>query len=369
MLLLLYERLPGAREGLHPVAWAGVAAGVGAISREYGLYFIILGTGLLASSGRGRKVVAFLLPAACVAGPWYVRNWIRTGDPVFPALGAVFPTNRVHVEIMADIAHFMGFGGPAESIGMLPAVLAATSGAVWILGTAGAVRLRFRTQGILSAALLVIALWVWSMPQTAGGWNYSMRVLLPVMVLGSVLAGWIAGSGGRIRATAALLLAALSVDCARRAWLLPDDPLSTPWTLSFDEWQTFRAQDEMAQRRNIWPVLAKAAGSGYNLVDSPQPFVATIAAGGHPTPLVSPRAAPVFDPSISMDQAVRRLRSLNVRFVTFSVANPVVDKLVERHPVLRQLAHDYVPVANVKGLLIFDLAFLSRRQATSGSAQ
>jgi len=51
------------------------------------------------------------------------------------------------------------------------------------------------------------------------------------------------------------------------------------------------------------------------------------------------------------------------------VANPVVDKLVERHPVLRQLAHDYVPVANVKGLLIFDLAFLSRRQATSGSAQ
>jgi hypothetical protein len=51
-----------------------------------------------------------------------------------------------------------------------------------------------------------------------------------------------------------------------------------------------------------------------------------------------------------------------VRFVTFSVGNPVVNKLVQRHAVLRCLADEYVPAANLKGLLIFDLEFMEHRK-------
>jgi hypothetical protein len=70
----------------------------------------------------------------------------------------------------------------------------------------------------------------------------------------------------------------------------------------------------------------------------------------------------LFDPRLSVDQAVQRLRGLNVRFVTFSVGNPVVNKLVQRHAVLRCLADEYVPAANLKGLLIFDLEFMEHRK-------
>jgi hypothetical protein len=71
----------------------------------------------------------------------------------------------------------------------------------------------------------------------------------------------------------------------------------------------------------------------------------------------------LFDPLLSVDQAVRRLRQLNVRFVTFSVSNPVVNKLVQRHIVLKRLADEYVPAANLKGLLIFDLEFMAQRKS------
>jgi hypothetical protein len=113
--------------------------------------------------------------------------------------------------------------------------------------------------------------------------------------------------------------------------------------------------------------LVKAAAGRYIVVDSPQPFISIIDAGGHPTPLTSPRVAALFDPLLSVDEAVMRLRQLNVRFVTFSVSNPVVDKLVERHNVLRRLADEYVPAANLKGLLIFDLEFMGQKKSARRS--
>jgi hypothetical protein len=51
-----------------------------------------------------------------------------------------------------------------------------------------------------------------------------------------------------------------------------------------------------------------------------------------------------------------------VRFVMFSVRNPVIDKFVQRHATLRHLASDYEPVTNLHGLLIFDLEFLTRKK-------
>jgi len=262
---------------------------------------------------------------------------------------------------MHDISDFMGYGTSPIPLRSVPWILMAISGPVWILGLAGIVRLRVRARGILSGILLVASLWFWSIPQTAAGSIYSMRVLLPGVALSAVAAGWIASTARPIRAALAVALGLISLDAARRAWLMPDDPLTTPWTLSFGEWRFFQAQDAVFRQRNIWPILAKAAAGGYIMVDNPQPYVATIAAGGHPTPLVSPRVAAAFDPSLTVEQALQRLRALHMRFLTFSVSNPVVNKLVQRHAFLRSLARDYTPAANLKGLLIFDLEFMSRK--------
>jgi hypothetical protein len=360
------RRSPASETDRSSEGWAGVAAGIAAISREYGLYFVILGALILLLGGRRDGLLRFIPAAAAVAAPWYVRNWIKTGNPVYPALGSFFPTNAVHVEIMHDIASFMGYRASPIPLSLVPWILLATSGAVAVLGLAGLFRLRFRAGPLLSGIVLVGALWIWSMPQTGAGWSYSMRVLLPALALGSVLAGWVGGIGPRGRVVAAVLLGLLSVDSARRSWLLPDFPFTSPWNLSFEEWRMARAQDQLLNRRNLWPILAQVAGDRYIVVDNPQPFVATIAAGGHPTPLTSPRAAALFDPSLTVDQATTRLRALGVRFVTFSNGNPVVNKLVRRHATLRELADDYAPVTDLKGLLIFDLEYLARKPIAAG---
>jgi len=345
--------------------WAGVAAGVGAISREYGMYFVILGAVLLFASGRRRTIAWFLAPAVSVASPWYLRNWIVTGNPVYPAMGRIFPTNLVHVEIMRDIGGFMKASMSPFPLGAVLTALLATAGVAGILGFAGLIRAKSRALGILSAILLIAALWIWSIPLTAGGWNYSMRVLLPAVALAAVLGGWIGAARGRVRAACALLLALVSVDSARRAWLLPDFPSTSPWTLSFSEWRQLRAQDDRPGA-NFWTVLVKVAGRKFIVVDTPNSHAAVTAAGGHATPFMSPRFAPALDPSLPADEAIRRLRALDVRFVTFSVRNPVVNVLIQRHPTLRQLAEDYAPVASIRGLLIFDLEFLSRKQGGNG---
>jgi hypothetical protein len=369
MVFFLQKPRSVEEEGLFSIFWAAVAAGVGAISREYGLYFVILGALLIWFGGRGRNILRFLVPAMCIASPWYIRNWIKTGNPVYPALGRIFPTNSVHVEIMKDISNFMSFRTSPIPLSSAPWILLAISGAVWILGLAGIIRLKFRTRGILSGILLIMAVWFWSIPLTAAGLTYSMRVLLPAIALGSVTAGWIVSPAISIRTVFAVLLGLISLDSARRAWLLPDDPFATPWPFSFDEWRIFRAQDMLLKQRNIWPVLVKAAAGGCIVVDSPQPFLAIIAAGGHATPLTSPRAAPAFDPTFSVEQAIQRLRALNVRFLTFSVSNPVVNKLVQRHSTFRELAQNYEPAANLNGLLIFDLEFLSRKSTAPNAIQ
>lgn len=368
MVYFLRRREAGA-EDASAVGWAGVAAGIGAISREYGLYFIILGGLILAFEGRQRSLPRFLLAAAVVAAPWYVRNWIKTGNPVYPALGSLFPTNAVHVEVMRDIAGYMGYRTSPIPLSQVLWIVVATSGAVWALGLVGVARLRRSAWAILAGILLVVALWFWSMPQTAAGWSYATRVLLPALALGSALSGWVGVVGPRGRVLGAVLLGLLSVDAARRSWHLPDFPFTNPWTLSFNEWRFARAQDQLLARRNIWPVLAHVAGDRYIVVDNPQTFMATINAGGHPVPLESPRAAALFDPAISPEEAIGRLRVLGVRFVTFSNGNPVTNKLVRRHAVLRHLADDYAPVSDLGGLFIYDLEYLTRRPPAGGQAR
>ncbi len=73
---------------------AGAAAGFGAATKYHGLLWLLLFTLLtLVGARRGRRLrgAAALLAVAClVAGPWYLRSYVATGNPIHPFLAPMF---------------------------------------------------------------------------------------------------------------------------------------------------------------------------------------------------------------------------------------------------------------------------------------
>jgi hypothetical protein len=73
---------------------AGALVGWAAATKYTGLYFVVaLGVVVLCEQplpSRWKGVGAFALCALAAAGPWYVRNSVLSGNPVWPFLGQVF---------------------------------------------------------------------------------------------------------------------------------------------------------------------------------------------------------------------------------------------------------------------------------------
>lgn len=82
-LLAMRTRSPSAA-----AAWTSVAAGGAAATKYLGApVAVLLVAGAGAALGRRlgpRRAVALVLPALLIAGPWYLRNAIETGNPVYP---------------------------------------------------------------------------------------------------------------------------------------------------------------------------------------------------------------------------------------------------------------------------------------------
>src|SRR5690606_27064692 len=85
----------------HWLIWAGVAAGAGALAREYGIAFVGFGA-LTLFTRQGltpRHWVEYFVASSVTALPWYMRNWIVTGNPLYShTLGGLFPGNPVNSE-------------------------------------------------------------------------------------------------------------------------------------------------------------------------------------------------------------------------------------------------------------------------------
>ena len=76
----------------HDAFWAGLAVGVAAGSKYHGLIFLAAFALLVPLLVRQRRGLALGLfcAATAVALPWYVRNWIVTGNPAYPFAAGVF---------------------------------------------------------------------------------------------------------------------------------------------------------------------------------------------------------------------------------------------------------------------------------------
>jgi len=95
--------------------WAGLAAGAAAGTKYHGLLFIPVFALLAVLLVHRRRALAFGLFAAgaCVALPWYVRNWVVTGDPLYPFAAGIFGGKYLDAGARYDLNQsLVGYGLP-----------------------------------------------------------------------------------------------------------------------------------------------------------------------------------------------------------------------------------------------------------------
>jgi hypothetical protein len=97
-------------------ALAGVFAGAAAATKYAGLFFVLgvaLAIVLVAPRGaRARPLAIFAVFAALVCVPWYARNAILSGDPLFPFLGRFLPNRYWNAtDLAVQIANLHQQGG------------------------------------------------------------------------------------------------------------------------------------------------------------------------------------------------------------------------------------------------------------------
>jgi hypothetical protein len=321
------------------VVAAGLAAGLGALAREYGLALPLFGLALgFARKLSRRSLGLFAVTAAVAALPWYARNWHRTGNPLFDLnLGGLFPTNPVH-GLLADC--FQRAFGWAHVPPEAPQ-LVAINALVGLLGlAAGLVLLRRSAAALLAAAGLVIAIWFASVGYTAAGFTYSLRVLSPALVLGAVLGGAALARvvpGRRLLTGVAFGLTLFAVDAALRTLVLPANIYRVPPARWF---ATGRALHDYHERP-VYAELARRAGSSRLLVLGPNALLTR--QGARTAPLWSPEVKFVFDAALSPAEITRRLRAAGFGFVLLNTGT-VNECFLAHGPFFRDPAGMLTPV-------------------------
>ncbi|MEJ1973233.1 MAG: hypothetical protein WDM96_12460 [Lacunisphaera sp.] len=315
----------------HLLVPAAACAALAACAREYGLAFILVGAGWAWRSS-SRLGLRFVLGAGLLPGAWHLRNWILTGNPFYAQdVAGWFPLNPVfntwmqgyvvlHGRALHELAGWREVGR-LLLMGAVPALVGFGAGAILWRRQAG-------WWGCLALGALVALLWVVSVPYTAGGFFYSLRVMSPLMLLGcawggAALARWAPG-----RRHLAGLLAGLTffgLDAALRAWTIPINPYTIPprewpdagYRIQLDFIRDDEAFVENIARQVSGKVLSDSAGLQPIFHEQHKKLM----------PLWTPEVAFLFSPDFHGD-AVTRLRELGYTHFLLKRAQFSVDFLV-----------------------------------------
>jgi hypothetical protein len=311
LALLLYLPASAAEATPGRMVFAGLAAGLGGLAREYGLVLPLLGLALcLVRRLPPKSIGGFLLVALLATAPWYLRNALLTGNPLFNlSVGGLLPVNEVHAWLNASYQAELGWSRLPAGAGAVLFVntIAALAGLV-----AGAVLFARRGAALLLGAGVFVALWAASVGYTAAGFTYSLRVLSPALAVAAVLGGaalanWIPGR--RRLGAVALGLTLFASDAALRALTLPGNVYRIPPSA----WLSVGRALHDYHERPIYRELARIAGAERLLVLGPNALLAKH--GARTTPLWSPDLRFLFDATLSPVEVARRLRAAGIGFV------------------------------------------------------
>lgn len=301
----------GDRGGWRALIPAASAAALGAIARDYGGAFVACGLLICVLQRRGgRQVLGFAACALLLCAPWYLRNWVLTGNPVFSNdVGGLFPVNPIHAALLDNYAASYGF---IHNPSLLIDALAILAGMATVPVLIGVPCLLARARKVPAAALLVgvvFLLWAWSVSKTSGGLKASTRVLAPALPVLSVLAARGLGAWHWRRWARGLVLALAAVGVAK--CVLVPYPL-TPEALRL-WWRTF---GPLNWAGFYVPMLHALPGRAKVLTDDSYAAVALwqtrrIAV----VPVWSPEVAFLFDPAVTAEEAGLALAKAEIGFV------------------------------------------------------
>ncbi|HUB26071.1 MAG TPA: hypothetical protein VL992_11630 [Tepidisphaeraceae bacterium] len=300
------------RQDRRAMVLAGFAAALGALSREYGWIIPVLGAlAVLWRRGGWSNALILVGTAAILALPWYLRNAIRTGNPLYSNRLLGFHVNALHVAMLdyyrgqLGIAHWDSARWTTVALNLL-----CEAPLQWTMGVAAALIL-FRKLGFLGvAAAVFFALFLDSIGYTSGNWAYAIRVLPPTLVALSIPAGvWMARIRSpliwRILAAAALAWSILA------ATIYP----YFPTTDAFQQWSSL-ALSTGPHTHRWWTDLPRMLPRGSRLLcDNAYIHAGLVGSGIECIPVWGPQVAFLNDPRLSLDDMRRRLLQLGIRYV------------------------------------------------------
>jgi hypothetical protein len=319
------------RPGL--VSIAGMFGGLASLSRDYGPFLSLCGASVLASwPGTRRWPWLFCAVSAACAAPWYLRNWLITGNPLYPmdVLGLGFPTNTIHAALHAMYSARIGLESfTLASWAQIAAAVFLGAPVALSLGVCGIVLAGRNGIALAISTILVCLLWIWSIPYTLGGVDLSIRVLLPAFVAMSIAAAAMApvfsrpltGHRTYLRAIIGAALVASGGYAALTCWCFPGRPWEIRRAALF-AW-TFPEESLISKYLPTAEMLEKTDLPPAGVLTDNLFFAVALQRSKrfHPVSIFSPEVAFVFDKQLDPADVRRRLREKGIWFVSMAPEN------------------------------------------------
>lgn len=339
---------------------AGVCAAVGAMCREYGWAYVIFGLVLIVCRYRsGKEAGWFFGSALIVAGPWYLRNWILTGNPFWSLKLPGMPVNPVFWEMMQTFPpHYGAMAWSGRVWRETIVYLLVGSPLQLIAGTISMTLLLRKERWLAAAVVMSFALWLYSASYTNGGAQYSTRTLAPAWGIMSACAGiWMVLWRGPARRGMGILVAICFVIAFASDWIFPFSFFNPPpgsWVQVGLE-----AHPRYDPVEAIVPQVQSMLRPGSRILgDNLVAFARLQNLGYELVPPWSPEVAFLFDPNVSAAQAIERLRARNIRAVLAAPEGSGTFFFVE-HSRFYQGAAQWQKIGAAPGVILFRLPDLS----------
>jgi hypothetical protein len=334
-------------------ASAGACAGLAYLARDYHLILgPILAFGLVISKKhRAAAALAAFWFACCL--PWLLRNTILTGNPVFPhSPGGLLATNTTLARLNEAISAWHAWRGIQPDL--LLVTFMAVAGLPFLAALISLRTARRDDWPLWVAIAANGALWWQSLPYTAGGLLYSLRVLVPATALLAVLGARTIPEGPlgrRILGCVALLFA---LDASWRSWELPTNPRQPPWRPSLEHWSMIQGMRENRVERDFWAETVAGARGGRVLVDQTSAVELIQQHNGRPIAIFTPELAGLFGDKTTLIEGFAVLRALGITRIAITGGDFIADRQYQT-PFFRGLRMSAQPVTKHGNIAVYDI--------------